>query len=63
MNVRATLRAVGADNAVRPDDLVGLPLIRKWIGFDTTSRESNLELIEWTRAYLAQHGVAVDAHL
>jgi acetylornithine deacetylase len=56
MNDRATLRAIGAENAVLPDKLVGLPLIRTWIGFDTTSRESNLELIEWTRAYLAQYG-------
>jgi acetylornithine deacetylase len=55
MNAPATLDAVRPD-AVRPDDLVALPLIRKWIGFDTTSRESNLVLIEWTRAYLESHG-------
>jgi len=28
------------------------------IGFDTTSRNSNLELIAWVEEYLAQHGVA-----
>jgi acetylornithine deacetylase len=56
MNAPATLDTIRPDSAVRPDDLVGLPLIRKWIGFDTTSRESNLALIEWTRAYLESHG-------
>jgi acetylornithine deacetylase len=52
----AALREAHAESRVRPDDLVGLALIRKWIGFDTTSRESNLALIEWTRAYLEGHG-------
>jgi acetylornithine deacetylase len=56
MNAPATLDTVRPDSAARPDDLVGLPLIRKWIGFDTTSRESNLALIEWTRTYLESHG-------
>ncbi|MBN8920074.1 MAG: acetylornithine deacetylase [Rhizobiales bacterium] len=28
------------------------------VGFDTTSRNSNLALIEWVEDYLAQHGVA-----
>tara|TARA_R110001606_G_scaffold185334_1_gene332585 strand:- start:533 stop:1690 length:1158 start_codon:yes stop_codon:yes gene_type:complete len=28
------------------------------IGFDTTSRNSNLELIAWVEAYLGEHGVA-----
>ena len=36
-----------SDADVDVDALVGLPLIRQWIGFDTTSRESNLALIEW----------------
>jgi acetylornithine deacetylase len=56
MNAPATLDTVRPDGTVRPDDLVGLPLIRKWIGFDTTSRESNLALIDWTRAYLESYG-------
>lgn len=56
MNAPAMTRELRADDEVRPDDLVGLPLIRRWIGFDTTSRESNLELIEWSRAYLEEHG-------
>ena len=42
--------------AIDAESLVGLPLIRQWIAFDTTSRESNLALIEWTRAYLESFG-------
>jgi acetylornithine deacetylase len=54
MNAPTTLREIRPD--VDPEDLVGLPLIRQWIAFDTTSRESNLALIEWTRAYLVRYG-------
>ena len=43
---------------VGADGLVGLPLIRQWIGFDTTSRESNLALIEWSRTYLESFGAS-----
>jgi len=42
--------------AVAPD-LVGLDLIRTLVAFDTTSRESNLALIDWVRDYLAGHGI------
>src|SRR6185436_15734238 len=56
MNAPATLREVRPDGDVRPADLAGLDLIRRWIAFDTTSRESNLALIDWTRAYLESHG-------
>ncbi|WPB58566.1 acetylornithine deacetylase [Xylophilus sp. GOD-11R] len=38
-------------------DLAALPLIEKWISFATVSRDSNLPLIEWTRDWLAVHGV------
>src|SRR4030095_12350881 len=55
MNAPGTLREV-RPAAVRPDDITALELIRTWIGFDTTSRESNLALIDWTRAYLETHG-------
>jgi len=41
---------------VAAEGLVGLPLIRQWIGYDTTSRESNLALIEWSRRYLESFG-------
>ena len=54
MNAPGTLREV-RPAAVRPDDIAALGLIRTWIGFDTTSRESNLALIDWTRAYLETH--------
>ncbi len=37
--------------------LVGLDLIRTLIAFDTTSRDSNLALIDWVRDYLAGHGI------
>ena len=33
-------------------------MIRTLVGYDTTSRESNLELIHWVRDYLAGHGLA-----
>ena len=32
-------------------------MIERLIGFDTTSRNSNLGLIEWTRDYLKGHGI------
>jgi len=32
-------------------------LIERLIGFDTTSRDSNLGLIEWTRDYLKGYGI------
>jgi acetylornithine deacetylase len=37
--------------------LLGLDLIRTLIAFDTTSRDSNLALIDWVRDYLAGHGI------
>src|ERR1700712_1506479 len=39
-------------------DVAGMDLIRTLIAFDTTSRESNLALIDWVRDYLAAHGIA-----
>jgi acetylornithine deacetylase len=42
--------------AERPK-LIGLELIRTLIAFDTTSRDSNLALIDWVRDYLARHGI------
>jgi acetylornithine deacetylase len=47
-----------SDAHIGADALVGLPLIRQWIGFDTTSRESNLALIEWSRTYLESFGAS-----
>ncbi len=39
---------------VKPETLA---LIERLIGFDTTSRDSNLGLIEWTRDYLKGYGI------
>ena len=36
-------------------------MIRRLVSYDTTSRDSNLELIEWVRDYL--HGFGIDSHL
>jgi acetylornithine deacetylase len=58
MNAPATLAQVRPAAAARAEDLVSLDLIRTLVGFDTTSRDSNLALIEWVRGYLAGHGVA-----
>jgi acetylornithine deacetylase len=57
------MNAPGALREIRPelvtaDDIAALDLIRTWIAFDTTSRESNLALIDWTRAYLERHGAS-----
>jgi hypothetical protein len=35
-----------------------LSLLRTLVAFDTTSRHSNLELIDWVKQYLAAYGVA-----
>ena len=35
-----------------------LDILKALVGFDTTSRRSNLPLIEWVEAYLDGHGVA-----
>ncbi|SME88201.1 acetylornithine deacetylase [Tistlia consotensis] len=43
----------------RPSD-ASVEMIRRLIGFDTTSRNSNLELIHWIRDYLKDLGVASD---
>ena len=58
MNAPATLAQVRPAAAVRAEDLASLDLIRTLVAFDTTSRDSNLALIEWVRHYLEGHGVA-----
>lgn len=35
-----------------------IEILRALVGFDTTSRDSNLALIEWVESYLASHGIA-----
>ncbi len=58
MNAPATLTAARPGPAVSAQELVAWPLIRTLVAFDTTSRDSNLALIDWVIAYLASHGVA-----
>lgn len=56
MNAPATSLHVRPDDAAainRAEDLRAWSLIRTLVGFDTTSRDSNLALIEWVRTYLA----------
>src|SRR5215831_20863351 len=47
---------MSASAALAPD-IVGLDLIRTLVAFDTTSRESNLALIDWVRDYLLGYGI------
>jgi acetylornithine deacetylase len=57
MNAPVSLQDGRPDpHAVAPD-LLAWPLIRTLIGFDTTSRESNLALIDWVRDDLSRQGV------
>ena len=49
----ATLPAAGT----AAGDLVAEAMIQTLVAFDTTSRESNLALIDWVRDWLASHGV------
>jgi len=49
--------APAASSVIVPQ-IIGFDLIRTLVGFDTTSRESNLALIHWARNYLAREGIA-----
>jgi acetylornithine deacetylase len=57
------MNAPATPTAVRPEPAVGAAselraweLIRTLVGFDTTSRESNLALIDWARRYFEGQG-------
>ena len=50
-----------AAQSATAESLAALPLIQKWIAFESVSRDSNLALIEWTRDYLASFGI--ESHL
>ena len=43
-----------SSSPIRPESMA---MIEQLIAFDTTSRESNLGLIEWVRDWLKRHGV------
>jgi acetylornithine deacetylase len=59
MNAPATPVSVRPDtSAAAAPGLLAWDLIHKLIAFDTTSRESNLALIDWIRGYLGKHGIA-----
>ncbi|NBS64926.1 MAG: M20/M25/M40 family metallo-hydrolase [Betaproteobacteria bacterium] len=44
--------------SVRASDLMALPLLEKWVSFATVSRDSNLDLIDWTQAHLRALGLS-----
>ena len=57
MNAPDTLTALRQGKITSSESgLVAWEMIRTLVGFDTTSRESNLALIDWIRAYLESHG-------
>ena len=57
MNASATLTALRPEPAAgAATRLLAWDMIRTLIAFDTTSRESNLALIEWVQRYLESHG-------
>ena len=56
MNAPAELRELSLPSTIGPDDVRGLEMIRRLVAFATVSRDSNLALIEWIRAYLESHG-------
>jgi acetylornithine deacetylase len=50
------MNAPASPSAVRPQ-LAAMDLIQTLVGFNTTSRDSNMALIDWVRDYLAGHGI------
>lgn len=57
MNAPATLQQIRAVDITGFEQLQGWDLIRKLVAFDTTSRESNLALIDWVQGYLGRFGI------
>jgi len=58
MNAPASASTVRPDPSASPArQLLAWDLIHKLVSFDTTSRDSNLALIDWVRGYLRGHGV------
>ena len=54
--MNASLNSAALHSALAAD-LAALPLIEKWVAFASVSRDSNLPLIEWTRAQLETQGL------
>ncbi len=57
MNAPDTLTTLRPDAAANTQNLIAWPLIQTLVAFDTTSRDSNLKLIDWVVGYLKSHGV------
>ena len=57
MNAPETLSTVRVVAASAPPDLIAWPLIQTLVAFDTTSRDSNLALIDWVTGYLKSYGI------
>ena len=58
MNAPATATTVRPELSASPaKGLLAWDLIHKLVSFDTTSRDSNLALIDWVRGYLRGHGI------
>jgi acetylornithine deacetylase len=58
MNAPASSASLRADALASPvPGLLAWNLIHKLVSFDTTSRDSNLALIDWVRGYLRGHGI------
>ena len=57
MNAPDTITALRQEKfTANAPPLVAWNMIRTLVGFDTTSRESNLALIDWVQHYLESHG-------
>jgi acetylornithine deacetylase len=56
MNAPSALSHLRPQDVSSFDQLAGWELIRKLVGFDTTSRDSNLALIDWAQDFLGRHG-------
>ncbi len=52
MNALAAIETVRKNRDTAAPELLAWPLIRTLVAFDTTSRDSNLALIDWVREYL-----------
>jgi acetylornithine deacetylase len=57
MNAPGELARLRTADITRFDQLAAWDLVRKLVAFDTTSRDSNLALIDWVRDYLGRYGI------
>jgi acetylornithine deacetylase len=57
MNAPATPDSLTPAAPASASELVAWEMIRTLVAFDTTSRESNLALIDWVQGWLGSHGI------